>query len=93
MTAEPEITAFSITPDLDYVLLGCDGIFDALTNEEVNQTIWETISFFRDLRPRSENTYQTCLNECVNNILKRSLIQHSEDNVTIILVVFRNLFE
>lgn len=93
VTADPEITVFKYSDDLDYVLLGCDGIFDALTNEEVNQIVWETVHQYKTSKSKLGNTYQLCLNDCVNNILKKSLLQNSEDNVTVILVAFRNLFE
>jgi serine/threonine protein phosphatase PrpC len=93
ITAEPEITTFNWSPDLDYVFLACDGIFDALTNEEVNAVIWETVAHYKSQKNKNQTAYQACLNDCVNNVLKKALLQHSEDNVTAILVVFRNLFE
>ena len=30
--AEPEIKSFKITKDHDFIVLGCDGIFDKLSN-------------------------------------------------------------
>lgn len=93
VTADPEITSFPITEDLDYVFLACDGIFDALTNDEVNSAIWETVNHYKENVPKTATSLQMCLNDCVNNVLKHSLIQHSEDNVTAILVAFRNLLE
>lgn len=35
--------------------------------------------------------YEKILNECVNNVLKRALIHKSADNVTAIMVCFKNL--
>ena len=35
--------------------------------------------------------YEQILGECVNNILKRSLLNHSDDNVTLIMLVFKDL--
>lgn len=93
ITAEPEITSFDWSDDLDYVFLACDGIFDSLTNEEVNEVIWETVAHYKGQKVKSQNSYQMCLNDCVNNVLKKALVQHSEDNVTAILVVFRNFFD
>lgn len=93
MVADPEITVFNHTNDLDFVLLACDGIFDTLTNEEVNAVIWDTINSYKFMKNRPPNAYQMCLNDCVNNILKKSLIQQSEDNVTVIMVAFRDLFQ
>ena len=33
--AEPEIKAFRIKPDHDFIILACDGIFDKLESREV----------------------------------------------------------
>lgn len=81
--------------ELDYVLLACDGIFDVLCNDEINDIIWETIhrakESFGGKLTRSEK--EACLGECVNNILKMSMIDQSEDNVTAILVMFTDMFE
>ena len=92
----PEITTFPFTPNTDYALLACDGVFDVLTNEEVNEIIWETVDYYKNNKKGGKGTGDLlgmCLNDCVNNVLKRSLIQNSEDNVTIILVAFRNFLE
>lgn len=34
LIATPEIKAFKIKKEQDFVLLGCDGIFDRLSNKE-----------------------------------------------------------
>ena len=56
------------------------------------QTVWETVAHFkaRVLEPAS---YEDLLGECVNNVLKRSLLARSEDNVTVIMICFINLLE
>lgn len=91
ISCEPEITIFPYNTDIDYVLLACDGVFDSLTNEEVNAVIWETIDFHREQKSLSKETLAECLNDCVNNVLKKSLINNSEDNVTLILIFFKDL--
>lgn len=91
ITSEPEVQVIPYSSDLDYVFLGCDGVFDALTNEEVNAIIWETIDHYRESRSLSRENIGECLHDCVNNVLKKSLINQSEDNVTAILVLFRDL--
>jgi protein phosphatase 2C family protein 2/3 len=91
ISCEPEIHVIPHSAELDYVLLGCDGIFDTLTNEEVNAIIWETINYYREVKGLNKDSLQDCLGECVNNVLKKSLINQSEDNVTVILVLFRAL--
>jgi protein phosphatase 2C family protein 2/3 len=38
--AEPEIKMFSISKHHDFIVLGSDGIFDKLTNEDINKCVW-----------------------------------------------------
>ena len=51
--AEPEIKAFKVLPNYDFIVLACkifskvyqiigDGIFDKLNNEEVNKIAWDS---------------------------------------------------
>jgi len=91
IVSEPEIQIIPYTSDIDYVLLACDGIFDTLTNEEVNAIIWETIDHFREFRGLTKDSVNECLSDCVNNVLKKALLNNSEDNVTIIIVFFKDL--
>lgn len=37
--AEPEIKVFQIAKHHDFIVLGCDGIFDKLTNEDINKCV------------------------------------------------------
>ena len=34
ITANPDIVVEDLTPDCDFIVLGCDGIWDCLTNQE-----------------------------------------------------------
>lgn len=98
VVCDPEIQVLNISPDLDFAFLGCDGIYDVLSNEEINEIIWETIEDFKggqDLKRTEVKSNYTDLSEClklaVDNVLKKSLIEGTEDNITAIIVVFRNL--
>jgi len=39
--ADPEIKAFRIKKDHDFIAMGCDGIFDKLSSRDVIKVIWE----------------------------------------------------
>ena len=39
ISAVPEIDVYPMSNDNDYLMLGCDGIFDQLTNEQIRQVI------------------------------------------------------
>lgn len=91
IVSEPEIQSITYTPDLDWVLLACDGVFDSLTNEEVNAIIWETLDYWKESKNLCKENFNDFLSDCVNNVLKKSLINNSEDNVTLIIVFFKDL--
>lgn len=88
---DPETTSFSYD-DIDFVVMGCDGIFDKLTSDKVSETVWETVDFYRDKFAADPSSYEFILGECVNNVLRRAMLNRSEDNLTVILLCFKNLF-
>ena len=42
LIGDPEIKQFHFDQSHDFILLGCDGIFDKLTNEEVVDLAWKS---------------------------------------------------
>jgi serine/threonine protein phosphatase PrpC len=34
---------FKLKPDTDFIVLGCDGIFDKLDNEDTSECVWKTV--------------------------------------------------
>lgn len=91
VVCEPETTAFTYE-DMDFLVVGCDGIFDKLTNEKVSETVWETVDYYRDRYAADPSIYELVLGECVNNVLRRAMLSRGEDNLTVILLCFKNLF-
>ena len=93
VTPEPEIVSLTFTEDLDFALLASDGVFDVLSCEEVNEVIWKTIrSYKANGSPETDSAVSDCLNDCVNNVFKRSMLQNSKDNLTVILIAFKNFW-
>jgi protein phosphatase 2C family protein 2/3 len=41
--ATPDIRQFKITNEHDFVVLGCDGIFDKLSNHDTLQCVWNSV--------------------------------------------------
>mgnify|MGYP002079051593 FL=1 len=84
IVATPDIKSFRIQEDHDFIILGCDGIFDKLSNKEAIECVWNSV---RDVK--SLNIHQqTGLG--VEYILKNSLLRRTLDNVTVVLVSFEN---
>lgn len=88
MVAEPEIKTFKINKDFDFIILASDGIFDKLGNKEVVSLVWETLS-----RMKGDPTVQKQCMECVDVIIKTSLMRKSLDNVTVVMIAFKNLLQ
>jgi protein phosphatase 2C family protein 2/3 len=38
--AEPDITCFKIRSNNDFIIIGCDGIFDKMTNKDAAHLAW-----------------------------------------------------
>ena len=82
--SSPDIKKFEIKSFHDFVVLGCDGIFDKLNDQEVVDCVWWSVK---------ENTNQTvheALGAGASSIMKNSLHWRSLDNVTIVIIAFEN---
>lgn len=83
LIAEPEVLEITYSDKIDFILLGCDGIYDHLSNEEIVKAIWMTTK----KEFLSENIHsQSSL--AIDMILKTSMIRKSSDNVTSVFVAF-----
>lgn len=102
---EPDIYAFDFYKDnIDYFILGCDGIFDRLKSKEVfecanviinknKELIEKKIKFnhcFSSNYDKKINMNTTCGN-IVDMILRAAMLRKSYDNVTCIIIAFKDL--
>lgn len=55
--SEPEIRSFKLQDSHDFLLIGCDGIFDRMTNKDVISTVWESALDLVGLEPKSSSRY------------------------------------
>ena len=84
IVALPDIISFQITDNHDFIVLGCDGIFDHLTNEEVVQCVWNSVE-----EESAPDVHKQC-GLGVDCIIKNSLLRNAADNLTSIIVSFTN---
>lgn len=80
LISTPDIYRIKYKKNFDYVLLASDGIFDVLSNEQVNQVISQALS--------GPGTLSERLTLAGNNVIDLSLQYGSSDNVTCIIVSF-----
>lgn len=64
-------------------------MFDKLSNSEIADTVWKTIGYNLSKPERPQR--DIILNDCVNNLIKRAMIAESQDNLSVVLVFFKQL--
>ena len=81
----PEIKSFKIKKNTDFILIGCDGIFDKFSNSDVIHSIWSL---------STENNAGKDINEHSGKIsdviIRNCLASNANDNLTCIFICFEN---
>ena len=83
------ITPFGVVPRLAPVPL----LFDTMTNQQIVDTVWDTLRYHKEHTINPQREYEKILGECVSCVMKRALIQSSEDNITVMMICFKNLLD
>ncbi|PWA94970.1 PPM-type phosphatase domain, Protein phosphatase 2C family [Artemisia annua] len=81
IAAEPEMTQLVLTNDDEFMIIGCDGIWDIMLNEEA-------VGFVRR-QLMQHNDPQWCATKLINQALRL----HTSDNLTAIFVCFSSRIE
>ncbi len=82
--AVPEICSFHAGEDTDFLLVGCDGIFDRLSTIEAGRIVWETARVTQRL---GRSIHEIC-GECAKEVMRRAMRKRSSDNLTVVLIAF-----
>ncbi|KAJ0978664.1 hypothetical protein J5N97_014138 [Dioscorea zingiberensis] len=78
LIAEPEFRQALLTEDDEFLIIGCDGIWDVMSSQQA-------VSFVRRALQRHDNP-EWCARELVMEALRRNTF----DNLTVIIVCFSN---
>ena len=103
--SKPDIYKYNITEnDIDFFILGCDGIFDQMSSDDVFKCVQVVIERNKELyenknkdKDKYESLYgnkvdiHTTSGDIVDMILKGAMLRQSYDNVTCLLICFKNL--
>ena len=81
----PEIKAFKIHPEYEFLILASDGIFDKLSNKEVVQSAWAGL-----MENISSNIHQLC-GASAENVMRTALCRRSLDNITVVVIAFEGI--
>ena len=102
---EPDIYVYDLyKDDIDYFIMGCDGIFDRIKSWEIFRCVDTVVEKEKELINKNvkyNNSFNTCYDRKINMnstcgnivdiILRLSMIRKSYDNVTCIMVAFKDL--
>ncbi|CAM9656169.1 unnamed protein product, partial [Hapterophycus canaliculatus] len=81
ITAEPEMLSCRITPEDEFILLACDGLFDVFTSDEVVKIVRKELRRHGDTQRVCETLTRKAIDE-----------RYTQDNVSVVLVVLRKFW-
>ena len=86
ITANPDIKVVDFTNDMDFVIIGCDGIWDCLKNQEACDFVKERLKKNPDIK------ISKIIEEMLDSIVAKDLYNETGvgcDNMTCIVIVFK----
>lgn len=89
--ADPDVTAFEIKDNHDFIVIGCDGVFDKLSSKDAIHIGWQKVLMEANKSGVKNITLDEVHNNCghcVDGILRTSALRRTVDNVTCVVVSF-----
>ena len=86
ITANPDINIVDFTKDMDFVIIGCDGIWDCLTNQEACDFVSKRLKEKKDIE------ISKIIEEMMDSIVATDLYNETGvgcDNMTCVVIVFK----
>jgi serine/threonine protein phosphatase PrpC len=87
VSAEPDVFELDLNDSLDYLILACDGVYDRLDNEYINELIWA------ELKRQTFTDIHTACEFMAHLIFRHSVQKLSYDNISIIFLAFKGFSE
>lgn len=81
VTWVPDIYSFDINPEVNYILAASDGLWDTLENQEV-------VSILSAAKGRDAFHNKHMIHQQVANMVNAARLRGSQDNITVLLLVF-----
>ena len=82
LSAVPEIWSFLLNETADFIVMGSDGVFDVMKNENVVELVWNGVR-------KHKLSFKHC-GEIVNAILETALERKTQDNLSCIVINFKH---
>ena len=84
VVALPDISEFELNDEYNFIVIGCDGIFDVLSNGEIIECIKIVLKINKS---KNKKINELC-GDFASMIIKSALAKESFDNVSCIVIVF-----
>ena len=85
---KPDIFIHDINSTDDFIVMGCDGIFDDLSNQEVSDAAWFV---FKNLSKEKNYDIHELSQDACDLIMKFALEKQTSDNLSCIVIGFEGL--
>jgi serine/threonine protein phosphatase PrpC len=85
--ALPDITEIELDNEFNFMVIGCDGIFDVLSNEEILECIKIVLKEKNVKEIKEDDVHELC-GDFAAMIVKSAIAKDSSDNVSCIVVAF-----
>ena len=85
--SDPDIIKFNIEPRHDFILMGSDGLFDKITNEELIKVAWKRKGSCKD------GNQHKVTGKVIDSILNAAIANMSLDNITAIMICFDGFWD
>lgn len=79
--SDPDIYEITISDNDDFILLGCDGMFDELSNEDIIDFIWMMKDGNASIHEQAASS--------IDAVIKLAAFKQSYDNLTAVLIAFK----
>lgn len=84
----PEIFILDYYNYYDFIVMGCDGIYDFLSNNQIIDAVWFTL---KKISKEKNYDINKITQDACNMVIKYSLSKQTEDNVSCILIGLEGL--
>ncbi len=86
ITAYPELKVETLTPDCDFIILACDGIWDCLTNQEICDIVSDR------LRKEPNIKLSKVIEDILDNILATDIYNGNKIFFNFLVFLFNLIF-
>ena len=87
ISSEPDVVQLDIDSETDFLIMACDGLWDQLTPEEATSLVYEYIC------ENSEQNIEEISTNVATHLSKTAKFDGSSDNITTIVIFFKDLEE